>query len=110
MIIISKNKARCMVTRRAYEEFYKSQGWGILSEGEKGAFKNPPGVNTQEEGEKGPSGSAGGQFEELMETPLSEMDLEQLQEYARGLDIPFEDLKKARDLRKRIREYLEGKE
>lgn len=110
MVIISKNKTCCTVTRKAYEEFYKSQGWKILSEGEKKAPKPPTGVNTEEEGEKAPSDADKGHLEDLTETPLSEMDFEQLQAYAKSLDIPFEDLKKARDLRKRIREYLEGKE
>lgn len=119
MLRITNGGNTLMVTRGAFNGFYKARGFHIVEATE--SPEKGTGVSIHPEPENGHSGQPSqlkmgrkaveeeeGEEEELdlSEIPLGEMTFDQLEEYADELEIDHDGVRSKKELRALIREHL----
>lgn len=100
MIEITKDSLTIQVTKGAYKQIYKPLGWVVSGEDEKFDSKtedlNAYGINVEsgeqeedfeEESEPAEEAESDSEDEELLETPLSDMTLNELYRYAKLMEL-----------------------
>lgn len=98
MVIIGKGKKKLRVTNKAYDNFYKNSGWTIVKQlgANKKADTKKPEKEEQDEWDNVDEDSDA-------RKPLSDMNRQELEEYAAELGVDITGLTSNKQLREAIK-------
>lgn len=98
MLLIGKGKKKLKVTDKAYDNFYKNSGWEVLKQlGTK--VKKPVKETVESEVDEW----EGVEDDSEVKKPLSEMNRQELEEYAAELGVDLSGLTSNKQIREAIK-------
>lgn len=105
MLLIGKENKKLKVTNKSFDNFYKSHGWEVIKEYGKSSKKS----SKKEEDEWGDISKQEDEWEDVDEDvrkPLSEMNRQELEEYAAELGVDLSGLTSNKQIREAIKAVI----